>query len=131
VTSDSLRVVRAFYDSALDDDRMADSLDPEVVWYGTRGGLDEDQVLHGPAAVIGYLREIQDAWEQYDVEVEQMLEIDDAVLVFMQETARTRQGALELHDHTAMILKVQNGRIVEMTGYLDREEALREAKHKH
>jgi ketosteroid isomerase-like protein len=127
MTSEALRVVRAFYDSGEDEARMSDNLDPEVVWYGTRGGLDEARVMRGPEAVLAYLREIQGAWERFDVEVEQMLEIDDGVLVFVQETARTRQGGLELQDHTAMILKVRNGKIVEMTGYLDRHEALRAA----
>jgi ketosteroid isomerase-like protein len=130
VTSEALRVAREFYDAGIDDDGMADSLDPEVVWYGTRGGLDEARVMRGPEAVRAYLREIQEAWEQFDIEVEQMLEIGDAVVVFMQEKARTRQGGIELQDHTAMVLKVRGGKIVEMTGYLDRDEALREARHK-
>ena len=129
MTSAPLQVVRAFYASTDDEARMADTLDPDVVWYGTRGGLDEARVMRGPEAVLAYLREIREAWEEYDVEVEQMLEIDDGVLVYMQETARTRQSGLELQDHTAMILRVRNGKIVEMTGYLDREEALRAARH--
>jgi hypothetical protein len=45
---------------------MADSLDPDVVWFGTRGGLDEGQVLRGPDAWLEYMREIQDPWSQPD-----------------------------------------------------------------
>jgi ketosteroid isomerase-like protein len=127
MTSEAVAVVRAFFDAGDDEARMSDSLDPEVVWYGTRGGLDEARVMQGPEAVLAYLQEIREAWEQYDVQVEQMVEIDDGVLVFMQETAQTRQGALELQDHTAMIFKVRNGKIAEMAGYLEPDEALRAA----
>ena len=49
---------------AQDTAAMADMLDPEVVWFGTHGGLDESQVLRGPAAVLEYMLEIQEPWER-------------------------------------------------------------------
>ena len=121
-----MAVVRAFFDlgPAEDDALVADMLDPDVVWFGTRGGLDEDQVMRGPDAVVGYLREIQEPWERFDVAVEKIVDAGDAVLVFMRETAQTRDGGLELHSNTAVIIKVRDGKILQMTGYLDRDEAL-------
>jgi len=49
MTSEAVAVVRAFFDLGAGGDfaRMAESLDPDVVWFGTRGGLDEDQILRG------------------------------------------------------------------------------------
>jgi ketosteroid isomerase-like protein len=126
MSSEALSVVRAFFASD-DDDAIAEKLDPEVVWFGTRGGLDEGQVMRGPQAVLDYLHEIQDAWERYDIDVEQFLEAGDAVVALMRERAQARHGGVHLEDDTAMILKVRNGRIVEMRGYLDRAEALRAA----
>jgi ketosteroid isomerase-like protein len=126
MSSEALTVVRAFFD-AVGDANLAEHLDPEVVWFGTRGGLDESRVMRGPQAVLDYLREIQDAWESFDVEVERLLESGDSVVVFMREKAHARQGGVELQDNTAMILTVRNGKIVEMRGYLDRDEALRAA----
>ena len=121
--------VRRFLDLvvAQDTTAMADLLDPEVVWFGTRGGLDESQVLRGPAAVLDYMLEIQEPWEEFNVEVEKIIEAGDAVVVFMRETGRGRHGGPEVQNDTAMIFKVRQGRVFEVTGYLDRDEALRAA----
>ena len=121
--------VQRFLDVLLAQDTtaLADMLDPEVVWFGTRGGLDESQVLRGPAAVLAYMVEIQEPWEEFDVEIERIIESGDAVVVFMRESGRARHGGPEVQNDTAMIFKVRDERVVEITGYLDRDEALRAA----
>lgn len=129
MTSETLAFVQGFLDLAATDDWAAwsDRLDPEVVWFGTRGGLDEGQVLRGPEAAIEYMREIQEPWEEFHVEVEQVIEAGDSVVVFMRETGRGRHGGPEVQNDTAMIFKMRQQRIVEITGYLDRDEALKAA----
>lgn len=124
-----MEVVKGFLDRAAANDLagIRGFLDPEVVWYGTRGGLDQDQVLRGADAHVEYMREIQDAWERFDVEVERLMEVGDAVVVFLRETGKVRQGEVELHNETAAIFRVRRQKIVEVTGYLDRDEALRDA----
>lgn len=49
-------LVKRFLDLVVAQDTTAlvDMLDPEVVWFGTRGGLDESQVMRGHAAVLEY-----------------------------------------------------------------------------
>jgi ketosteroid isomerase-like protein len=128
MTSEALAVVRTFLDLATagDDARISESLDPNVVWFGTRGGLDEAQVLRGPDAVLGYLREIGEPWERFDIEVERLFEDGDTVVAFLRESAKTRHG-LEVQNDTATIFTVRQQKIVEMRGYLDRDEALRAA----
>ncbi len=126
MTSEALAVVRTFLDRDVGD--IADLLDPDVVWFGTRGGLDQDQVLRGPDAVIRYMHEIREPWEHFDAEVERLIDTGDAVMVFLHERAQARGGGPEVHNETAMIIKVRDEKIAEMTGYLDREEALRAVK---
>ena len=122
-------IVQRFLDLvvAQDTSAVADMLDPEVVWFGTHGGLDEGQVLRGPAAVLEYMIEIQEPWEVFGVEIERIIEAGDGVVVFMRETGRARHGGPEVQNDTAMIFKVRRERVVEITGYLDRDEALRAA----
>ena len=130
MTSGALAVVRTFLDLAAagNDARISESLDPNVVWFGTRGGLDEAQVLRGPDAVLEYLREIGEPWERFDVEVERLFEVGDTVVAFLRESAKARHGGLEVQNDTATIFKVRQQKIVEMRGYLDRNEALRAAR---
>ena len=98
-----------------------------AVWYGTRGGLDQDRVVRGPAQWLEYIGEIQDTWEGLEIEVERAIEVGDRVVALTRETARTRDGALEVRSETAVVLRIREGRIVEARGYLDRDEALRAA----
>jgi ketosteroid isomerase-like protein len=45
----------------------------------------------------------------------------------LRESARARQGDVDVHNETAMIFKVRGQKIIEATDYLDRDEALRAA----
>jgi ketosteroid isomerase-like protein len=129
MTPEAVAVVQGFLDRAAARDfvGVSDSLDPDVVAFGTRGGLDEARVLRGPAAVIDYLREVQDTWRRFEVEAEPLIEVGDTIVVFLHETAQARHGDLEAQLDTAMTFKVRGRKIVEMTGYLDRQEALQAA----
>ena len=123
MTSQALAVVRAFFDltAAGDFAGVSDILDRDVVFLGTRGGLDEKRVLSGPDAVVEYLRdEITDPWVRYEVEAEQLIEVGTTVVVFLHEIGQPRHGDLEMQSDTAMTFKVREQRIVEATGYLDR-----------
>ena len=130
MSSEALAVVRTFCDAAVADDltRISDMLDRDVVWFGTRGGLDQDRVVRGPDAFLEYLAEITDTWERFDADAERLIETGDAVVVFFHETGRARHADLEVQNDTAAVFKVRQGKIVEVRGYLDREEALEEAR---
>ena len=121
-------VVRRFFDLAADGDNegLLELLDPDVVWFGTSGGVDGRRVVRGSDAFLGYLREIEETWEQFEVKVERVIESDETGVAFLRETARSRAG-LDLENETAMIFKIREGRIVEGQGYLDRAEALEAA----
>ena len=44
--------------SAGDYGAFAELLDPDVVWYGTRGGMDAQRVVRGPDTYLAYMREV-------------------------------------------------------------------------
>ena len=121
-------VVRKFFERAAEDDTegILELVDPGVVWLGTQGGLDAHRVVRGADAFLDYMQEIEQAWEQFDVEVERVIESEDTGVAFLRETARGR-GAIDLQNETAMVFKIRNGRIAEVQGYLDRDEALEAA----
>ena len=130
MASEAVAVAQRFFDlvAARDFTSISDLLDPDVVWLGTRGGLDQDRIVRGPNAFLEFLREVlEESWERFDVETEQLIEAGDAVVVFLHEAARARHGDLEVENETAAIFKVRQRKIVEARGYLDRDEALRAA----
>jgi ketosteroid isomerase-like protein len=113
--------------NADDQERLAQLLHPDVVQYGTRGGIDQDRVFRGREAVLAYWQEIGDVWESQTYEPERVIEAGDAVVVLWLETARSRHSDLEVETNTAGVVRFQEGKIIEITGYMDRDEALEAA----
>jgi ketosteroid isomerase-like protein len=112
--------------AADDNEGILELVDPGVVWLGTRGGLDAQRVVRGSEAFLGYIREIEQTWEQFDVELERVIASDDTGVAFLREIARGRD-AIDLQNETAVVFRIQGGRIAEVRGYLDRGEALEAA----
>jgi ketosteroid isomerase-like protein len=110
-----------------DTERMAATVHPDVVQYGTRGGIDQARVVRGREAVLQYWDETAEMWESLRFEPERLLEYEDLVVAFWRETGRSRHSDLEVESQTATVFRVRDGLIIEMTGYLDRDEALRAA----
>jgi ketosteroid isomerase-like protein len=129
VSEEALDLAREFfvYVANNDLDALVGLLDERVLWLGTRGGLDEEQVLRGPEAVRRYFEEIREPWERFEIEVERLMESGDAVVALMRESGRARHGGPEIKNETASVIRVRDGKIYEMRGYLDRDEALRAA----
>ena len=97
---------------------------PDAVWYGTRGGIDEEIVVTGHEGFNNYMNEIVGVWDDITVELEEFHEAGDAVVVFWTETARSAQSPVELTTQIGMLYRVRGGKIYEARGYLDRDEAL-------
>jgi ketosteroid isomerase-like protein len=126
VTS-AVEVVRELCDAvnANDTERLWELMDPEVVQHGTRGGIDQDRMFRGREAVQAYWNEISGAWESLRVEPERLIEAsDDRVVALWRELARSRHSDIELESSTAMMFTLRDGMIVEIRGYIDRDEAL-------
>ena len=126
----AMEVVRSFVDMVATKDFVgaAEHLDPDVVFLGTRGGLDEARVLRGGTEWITYMREIEDPWRRWDIETERLIDLGDTVVAFVREVGEPRHADLEVHNETAVVFRVARQKIVEARGYLDRDEALRVAR---
>ena len=70
------------------DYRVAELLDPDVGWYGTRGGMDAERVVRGPDAYLDYMREVLGTFERYEFEVEETFRIEGGVLAYLWEAVR-------------------------------------------
>jgi ketosteroid isomerase-like protein len=125
--ADPAAVVQRLVDlaAARDYEGAAACLASDVVWFGTRGGLDEGRVMRGQEACLAYLQEVEDPWQRWDFETERLIVVGDAVVVFLRETGQARHADLEVMSETAMVMKVAGSRVAELQGYLDRQEALR------
>ena len=122
-------VIRAFFEAAeeRDYDRISQLFDPESVWLGTSGGLDAHRVIRGPDAVVSYFKEVDELWLRMELKLERLIEGDGLIVAFMREIGQSGRGEMEMENETAAVFRIREGRILEVRGYLDRDEALREA----
>jgi ketosteroid isomerase-like protein len=100
----------------------------DIVMLGTIGGLDEQRVMRGREAVLDYFEEIVDPWNNFEVDFEQVVKApEDTYVVLMREVGRSPRADIEIVSETAMVLRIRDGVVHEMRGYLDREAALKAA----
>ena len=103
----------------------SEPLDPDIVWYGTVGGLDEQSVAHGPDEVAAGIAESIAHWEKLTLEAERYIDAGDGrVIVFFHEIARSRHSSEVMETRTAVVYTLRDGKLVEARGYMNRDDAL-------
>jgi ketosteroid isomerase-like protein len=101
-------------------------LAPDAKWHGTVGGLEEGQVYEGREAIAAGLSESLGTWEDLTLEVEDLIAVGDAVVVYWHEVARFRDSDAVIESRTAAVFTLADGAVIEARAYLDRT-AAREA----
>jgi ketosteroid isomerase-like protein len=102
-------------------------LHPEVEWHGTAGGVDEGRVARGHREVIEGFVQSAEAWESQTLETTRFIDAGDQVVVFWHEVARGRKSGAEVETDTAVIYTVEDGSVMRVDPYMDRDQALQAA----
>jgi len=130
MSEENAQLVRDFVEAGQRQDwaRTAELLDPDFEMHGTVGGLGEGQVYRGAGEMIDEFETLDnEAWEERRLEPQEFLDVDDLVVVLLHEYRRGRGSGVELGDDTAVVVKVRDGRIVRIQGYMDQDAALKAA----
>jgi ketosteroid isomerase-like protein len=101
-----------------------DCLHPDVEWHGTVGGLEEGRVYRGRDEVIAGFAESLADWERHSLEAEDFVDAGDRVVVLWHEVGRGKTSGAEVETRTAVVYRVSDGKVVEVRGYMKREDAL-------
>jgi ketosteroid isomerase-like protein len=109
-----------------DVDALLAELDPDVEWRPHLAALG-GRSIRGHAEVREYLASLDEEWEDFRQEVEQMFDAGDEVVVFLNTYSRGRASGIELQPQVAHVLRFANEKCVKCVTYLDRAEALRVA----
>jgi ketosteroid isomerase-like protein len=130
VTSANLELVRSLYTAwGRGDWSSADWADPEIEFIGadTLGRTTSK----GLAGLAKSWREFLDAWEEWRVEPQEYVEIDDErVLVMIRVSGRGRTSGLEvgqMRAEAANLFHLRRGKVTRLALYWDRQEALADA----
>jgi ketosteroid isomerase-like protein len=125
MSQENVEVVRRMCKAFLAGD-VADALDvlhADVTWHGTIGGLEEGRTAHGHNEVIeGFIDSLRD-WERHSLDVEAYLDAGDRVVVLWHERGRGKRSGVEVETRTAVIYTVRGDEVIEVQGYMDRQQA--------
>jgi ketosteroid isomerase-like protein len=100
----------------------------EDVVFDVRGARPDGRVWHGRDGVRQAMVEWTGTWDDWSVQVDQIIDIDDErVLLLWRESGRGKGSGLQMHQSGASITTVRNGQIVSFVPYLDRAQAFADA----
>jgi uncharacterized protein len=101
-------------------------LDPDVQWVPILAVL-EGRVYRGHADVRRWIEDLATDWEFFEVHPEELDDLGDRVLVSGHWRARGRASGVEYNQPGTWIYELEDGRVVSMLTYTDRDEALEAA----
>ena len=99
---------------------MLDTLDPEIEWRAAQ----DSRSHRGHAGVERSVNSWFDVWEDYESEIEELMDAGDDVLVVIKSRARGRGSGVTVEHRYCRVYTVRNGKIVRMLEYSKRSEAL-------
>ena len=127
MSEETVEIVRRMYTAYASGDFEAAMalLDPEIEMDLTM--RPDGRVFHGHDGVTEAVRTWLGAWEDWRLEVDEIIDLGDRVLVLARESGRGKGSGIEVeHPHIA-ICTVQYGKIVHTMGFVERGQVLQAA----
>jgi ketosteroid isomerase-like protein len=120
-----VELVRAAYEWAnrkreLD---LAGALHPDFEWH-TRVDLPDAGAREGHDRVTRLRAEWVDAFDDFHVELDELIDAGDCAIAVSRLCGRPRDGSHELEVHASHVWKLREGKALEVRAYLTRAEAL-------
>jgi ketosteroid isomerase-like protein len=117
-------IVRSVYERWAKGENGAELFASDIEWSMPHPGGQ----VKGRDQVVAFLRSFIGAWEAYEMNVEELRELDDGrVLVLFSERARGRSSGVETEEHPAALWTLRDGRVARFEAFGDRGEARRRA----
>ena len=126
MSQEHVEIVRAMWAAYVRGDIRASlgAYTDDTVWDDTRYRPD-GAVHRGRDALVDVVRTWRAAWEDYDIEAEEVLDAgDDRVAVVLRETGRGKGGGVVMTNRWGQVMTVRSGKIAHTMVYRAPQEAL-------
>ena len=101
---------------------------PDFVWdMCTFRDWPEQQIYPGIEGAREFLKEWRDAWEDWELEVEALLDAGDRVVALVRQHGRSKAAGTPVDMSFAQVWTLRDGKEARMDMYSDRAEALEAA----
>jgi ketosteroid isomerase-like protein len=101
-----------------DSDALGGLMDPDVEFRTTV------ETAHGLAGVEDWVRQMDELFDDFQIEVEETVEAGDRVVVLVHERARAKASGLDVDMRIGHVWTLRDGRAVAMRAYPTHAEAL-------
>jgi ketosteroid isomerase-like protein len=127
MSQENVEVVRRMWDAFLrrDFDEALATFDPDVEWDGTN--LPDGTISRGHQAIVDHSARWFAMWDDWTIEIGEIVDVDDNVVVFIRERGRSKTG-IEMDERHAEVYTLKDGRIVRRRGFSDPSQALDAAR---
>jgi ketosteroid isomerase-like protein len=98
-------------------------IDPEIEVHEPGGGV-EPGVRRSIEGFLASLRNVQEVWEDYGLEPEEIIALGDRFLVRVLMRGTGRGSGVPIHTRVAHLWTIREGRAVKLEMWTDWEEAL-------
>jgi len=106
-------------------DEVREIFDPEVEWVAASHSLLASEEYHGYDGVRRFWTQFLSAWDEYGVQVEELIDGGDQIVAVMRLSGRTTE--LEVDEARSSLLTLRDGRIVRIEPFASKAEALEAA----
>jgi ketosteroid isomerase-like protein len=106
-------------------DDVQEVFDPEVEWVAVPHSLLASEEYRGYDGVRRFWTQFLSAWDEYGIQVDELIDAGDQVVAVMRLTGRTNQ--LEVDEARSSLLTFRDGRIVRIEPFANKAEALEAA----
>jgi len=127
MSAENVEIVRLGYDEFLATGELVERITaPEFVWdMSTFHGWPERQTYEGPEGTREFLTDWVGAWEDWRLEVRELIDAGDDVVAILHQSGRSNTTGLEVDMDFAQVWTIEDGKQTRMRMYADPDEALR------
>jgi ketosteroid isomerase-like protein len=127
MSQDNVEIVRRGYERfATTGDLDPDHASPDFVWdMSNFDGWPEQQAYEGVDGARGFLADWVGAWDDWELEVEALLDGGDKILALVRQRGRSKAAGMPVEMSFAQVWTVRDGKQTRMDMYSDREEAMK------
>ena len=130
MSQQNVEIVRRGWDAWLRSDlpRLFALFDSDIVWDTSHFRDWPESAYHGVAGVERFLEEWLGVWDDYEMEVDDVLPApDDRVVSLIHHRGKGRKSGLPMDMEMAQIATVRDGKITRLDNFDDRGQALEAA----
>jgi ketosteroid isomerase-like protein len=103
-------------------DGVLELFDPEVEWVAAPHSLLASEEYRGYDGVRRFWTQFLSTWDEYGIEVDELIDAEDRVVAVMRLSGRT--GELEVDEPRSSVLTLREGRILRIEPFASRDDAL-------